>query len=722
VIGAWCCVLVAVWAAAFAVGGKADNSFSLPGAQSERAIQLLTHEFPQEVDATAQIVYRTPPGTTIDDEQSEIQDSVAALQKTDGVATVISPFDDSSLLVAHDGRTAVANVVLDQPLGDLEDNGVTAFDAIESATAPFESPSLSVSVGGELGSVQPIATDDVLVLLGLLAALVVLLVTLRAWAAFTLPVLGAVVGIGVALGLMSLLEAVLSVPTISSVGGVMIGLGVGIDYGLFVVARQQDAVRGGRAPRDATGPVLATAGRAVLTAGSTVVVALLALLVFDVPAVSAIAYAVLIFVVCVVLSAVTLQPAVLAIVGERVVRPSLGHAPEGDDGRGMRWARFVARHAPAALVCGVVLLLVLAVPVFAGDLRLGPLDSSQYPTDSTQYRAFQQTNDAFGPGFTDPFLLVAQLPAGDASAEQQLDAVVTAVEKTPGVAAVLPPRLNTPTNSLAVIEVIPTTGAQDAASADLVTTLRDDTLPAATAGTGIDVLVSGSNAVYVDLDDRIAERLPLFVALVCIVAIVILMVVFRSLLIPLKAAVFDLLTILAVYGVMVAVFSWGWGRSVLGVPQDGPMISLLAPVIFAVLFGLSNDYEVYLLTRMQEVRANGVDARSAVVRGHGHGSRIIVGAALIMIFVFASFAFQPGTSVKQFGFGMAVAILLDAFVTRMVMLPAAMYLGGERMWWLPRFLERLLVRRPVENPAEESGPTPAPAHDTVHEEPAAVDA
>ena len=345
-----------------------------------------------------------------------------------------------------------------------------------------------------------------------------------------------------------------------------------------------------------------------------------------------------------------------------------------------RWADFVTGAAPVMLVLAIVVLLVLAIPVFKGDLRLGPLDNSLYPTDSTQYKAWDLQTKAFGAGSTDPFLLVVQIPAGDAAAQAQITTLVQDVQKTKGVAAVTPPQLNQSKNT-AVLQVIPNTDAQAAATADLVSRLRDDTLPQATKGTELTALVTGRNAIFVDLDERISDRLPLFIGLVVLVALVILGMVFRSLAIPIKAAIFNVITILATYGVLVAFLTFGWGRSWIGIPHDIPVFSLLAPVFFAVLFGLSNDYEVYLVSRMQEERANGADATTAVRRGLGSGGHIVIAAALIMIFVFASYMFQPGAAVKQFGFGMTVAILLDALVTRMTALPAVMRLGGDRMWW-----------------------------------------
>jgi RND superfamily putative drug exporter len=387
----------------------------------------------------------------------------------------------------------------------------------------------------------------------------------------------------------------------------------------------------------------------------------------------------------VVLSALTLQPAIVGAVGERLAtsRVPWARVRSGDEERRtlvQRWADLVTRHAGIALVLALGVLLVLAVPVVKGDLRLGPLDNSLFPTDSTQYRAWEIETDAFGPGSTDPFLVVVEIPSDDTSAEDEMVTLLQDVQAADGVASVTPPELNSD-NSIAVFEVIPSDAAQSEGAADLVSRLRDDTLPDATDGTELTTLVTGTNAVFVDLDDRIADRLPQFIGVVVLIAVLILGLVFRSLAIPLKAAAFSVLTVLATYGVLVAFLTFGWGRSWIGIAADIPVLSLLAPVFFAILFGLSNDYEVYLVTRMQEERQDGADAAEAVRRGLGNGGRIVIVAALIMIIVFASYMFQPGAPVKQFGFGMAAAILLDAFVTRMTLLPAVMRLGGDAMWW-----------------------------------------
>jgi RND superfamily putative drug exporter len=706
VVVGWIVLMAAVWAVGISLDGKASNEFTLPGSSSQDALDLLDANFPTAAGTSATVVYKSRDGKDIATDsalQAKLKDSVTALGKLDGVTTVVSPFDNSALF-SKDGTVALVNVAYADPVEDLPNNGVDAFDDLTDAVSPYRSSALQIELGGPLPGAQPTEIEPMLVVYGLIAALVILAVALGTWWSFAWPVVGALIGVGLGVGLVRILEDFVSVPTISETAAVMIGLGVGVDYGLFVIGRAKDYVDEGQTPEEAAGHAAATIGRAVLTAGATVVIALVALLVFDVPAVTAMAYAVVVVVAGVVLSALTLQPAIVGAVGPRLATSHVpwahrDEADEADGGAGadgtdeadasarsprptilQRWAGLVTRHAAVAAVLAVGVLLVLAIPVFEGDLRLGPLDNSLLPTGSTQYRAWEIESDAFGPGSTDPFLVVVEIPSGDASAQAQVTTLIQDVQAADGVASVTPPQVNDD-KSIAAFEVIPSHGAQTQAAADLVDRLRDDTLPEATDGTDLKALVTGNNAVFVDLDERIEDRLPQFIGIVVLVAIVILGLVFRSLAIPLKAAVFSVLTILATYGVLVAFLTFGWGRSWIGIPADIPILSLLAPVFFAVLFGLSNDYEVYLVTRMHEEREGGADAAEAVRRGLGEGGRIVIAAALIMVFVFASYMFQPGAAVKQFGFGMAVAILLDAFVTRMTLLPAVMRLGREAMWW-----------------------------------------
>ena len=706
----WLLGVVGIWATGISLGGHTNNTFEVPGVQSQEALDQLAVGFPQAAGASATIVYHTTAaGTKVTSSQieSQINASIKDLQGQPDVLFVSDPLNPATPKVSTDGSTALANVQYTKATQDLPGTGQDSFDALEAMQQKYSTPQLQIELGGQLPGAQPIDIKDSVVIFGLIAALIVLLIALGTWWSFAWPVVGALVGTALGMGIVQILERFVAIPTLAETAGVMIGLGVGIDYGLFVTGRFKEAIAAGAEPRQAAGRAVNTAGRASLIAGSTVVVALIALLIFGVPAVSSIALAVAVVVVSVVLAALTLQPAILGWVGKRAEAGKVPWARKDRLDRtpmGERWAHSVTRFAPWAALAGVVVLLALALPVFAGDLRLGPNDNSLYPTSSTQYKAWDLQSQKFGAGSPNPFLMVAEFPTSDTQYKQQIANVQKAMSATPGVAAVSPAQYNSTTApTMGVFSLTPTTTAQAAATADLVTTLRNDTIPPAVAGTKLSVLVSGSNAVFVDLDQRIADRLPAFIGLVILIALIILTTVFRSILVPLKASAMNLLTILATYGVIVMVFTFGWGRSLIGVPNDVPLLSLLAPIMFALLFGLSNDYEVYLVSRMHEEYALHGDARLATKRGHALGSRIVIAAALIMIFVFASYIFQPGTAVKEFGLGMAVAIVIDAFIARMVILPAVMHLGNSKMWWFPHWLDRILPRVDTEGRAGAEG-------------------
>lgn len=684
VIAVWVVAVVGLFVLSGAFGGTATNSLTIPGASSQNALDLVDEQFAVATDANATILFHTPEGTKVTDAAvaAEITEATAAVQKVDHVVAVVPMATPSP--VSADGRTSADTVLFDAVQADLPDNGTTAYDDLQDALAPFDSSTLQVELGGSLADSQPVPSQDIYTLIGIVLALFVLLVVLGTWTSFAWPVVSALAGVLAGLPLLGLLQGVTSVPSIGAIAGVMVGLGVGIDYGLFMVGRFKDHVADGVPAHEAVGRAMSSAGRAVLTAGSTVIVALASLFVFQLDAVTSMAYAVVIFVVCVMLAATTLLPAVLAAVGARITHarvPLALKVPEDEVTRkGIRWTRMVTRHRVISIVVGLVVLAVAALPVFMGDFRLGPLDTSLSPKDSPQYQSWKLQSEAFGPGSPNPFLIVVQTPKSDTDVTAQLATLKEDLGATEGVSYVSAAQQN-PAKTLAVLEVVPTTTAQSEATADTVKRIRDETIPKATEGTDLDVDVSGVNAVFVDLDQRILDRLPIFIGLVVLIALLILGFVFKSILIAVKAAVLNLLVIAATYGLTVLVFTEGVGLSVLGVPAEVPILSLLAPVIFAVLFGLSNDYEVYLVTRAREELDDGASPAEAVDLGVGRGAHIVIAAAMIMAFVFASYMLQPGTTTVQFGFAMTVAILLDALVARMLLLPAILRLGGERMWW-----------------------------------------
>jgi RND superfamily putative drug exporter len=497
------------------------------------------------------------------------------------------------------------------------------------------------------------------------------------------------------------------VPTSASSLAAMIGLGVGIDYSLFIVTRFREARRDGTPVVDASAVASGTAGTAVLFAGTTVVIAISGLWISGLWAVGMLGLAAAIVVATSVVSALTLLPALLGLLGRRIDRlrvPFVGRSRErGRRTASARWAHSVTRHPVAAAVAGTTALLVLAAPAL--DMRLGQADQGTQSLETSQRQAYDLLAEGFGPGFNGPLLVVASTP--DPEAGTQVDALHSAFATTPGVAAVTDPVINSD-GDVVVFEAMPATAPQDAATAELVDRLRTDVVPAATTGADLEVLVGGTTAGFVDLDRQMAERLPILIGAVVVLAFILLMVAFRSILVPLKAAVMNLLSVAAAYGVIVAVFQWGWGRDLVGLSETVPIVSWVPMLLFAILFGLSMDYEVFLLSRIREEYRRTGDPRGSVAEGLTATARVITAAALIMIAVFLAFVANPEPVTKMVGLGLAAAVLIDATLVRMLMVPSLMVLMGRANWWLPRWLDRLLPGERLEAPSPPRAPAPVP--------------
>lgn len=699
VIALWLVVVGGTVTANVVAGGETSNEFTQPGTQSQEASDVLDDQFPDAAGGSATIVFRATGGDALTTQQSQVGDALAEADKLPHVTSVSNPFEQApyGTVSTKDDSIGYATVAYTQPTTEL---GLDASDELQEKVGKFETGALEIEFGGDLVvNTEPVDTglsEEV----GLLAAIIVLLVALGAVAAMGLPIVSAIVGVGTGLAGIGLLANVLTVPSIAPAAAIMIGLGVGIDYSLFVVARYRTGLADGLTPVEAAGRTTATSGHAVVTAGSTVIVALLGLLVFQVPAVSTIAYAIVLVVAISIVSAVTLLPAVLGLVGRNVDwgRIRFVNRPRPEPG-GRKWARFVTRVPLASFAAGVVVLGVVAIPMVG--LELGPSDATDTPTSATEHKAYDLVTEGFGPGYNSPFLMVAELTGNQSDDEATLGQLLTTLQGTNGVAAVNPPsvvpQMFNNSQNTAVFQLIATTDDKDQRTPKLIERLRDEVLPKATDGTGVTVLVGGVSAGYVDLDDRIANRLVIFIALVILLSFVILGAVFRSVAIPLMSGVFNLLVIGAAYGVLVMVFQWGWGLSALGISGETPIVSYLAPIIFAVLFGLSMDYEVYTVSRIAEGHAAGEEPAVAVVDGLGSAARMVVAAASIMFFVFAAFVINDNVVLKMFGLGLAVAVLLDAFVVRMVLLPAALRLLGRGAWW-PAKVRTPPASREVANP------------------------
>jgi RND superfamily putative drug exporter len=515
-----------------------------------------------------------------------------------------------------------------------------------------------------------------------------------------LPIMTALFGIGTGIAFVQLAANGLAMPDFTNQAVAMIGIGVGIDYALLIVTRYRQALHDGRDPESAVVLALDTAGRSVLFAGTTVVIAVLGMLLIDVPAVRGLAIGIALGVFMTMLAALTLLPAVLGFVGRNVDKFGLPNRKRAEgDVEGtfwQRWSQLIQRRPWPFAIAGLTVLLVLAIPVLS--MRLAFADAGNRPTSDTTRVAYDMVSEGFGPGFNGPLLLAAEMPGGEADLAT-LDGLTGQLNETPGIAFATPPQPNE-AGDAAIIQVFPTTSPQSEETANLVDTLREDVVPAATAGTDVDVLVGGITAGAVDYSDYTAEQLPVFIGAVLVLSFLLLMVVFRSLLVPLKAVIMNLLSIGAAYGAIVAVFQWGWFKDLLGVSKSGPVEAWAPMMLFAIVFGLSMDYEVFLLSRMREEYDRHGDNAVAVADGLAVTARVITAAAAIMVFVFGAFILGSDRAIKLFGFGLAFAVLLDATVVRLVLVPATMELLGDRNWWIPRWLDRILPVVHVEPPKD----------------------
>ena len=692
-------LVVAVWIAVAlgaillnrTVGGEAVDDFEVPGVESQAAKDLLQERFPDKAGATAMVVFHTDEGSITDDAWAAgISATIDEVRTLPHVLTVTEPLG-SAQSISADGSTAFAAVQFD---ADTAEVGRSTLHALFDTAAPAEAAGLQVEFGGELPTVLKEESTGPAEAIGVIAALIILLLTFHSVASMFLPLATAITGLLTGLSVVGLLSGLIDIPTMAARLGTMIGLGVGIDYALFILSRHRDQVAAGMPIGESIALTNATAGNSVVIAGSTVVVAILGLQLAGIPFVAALGYSAALVVAVAVLVAVTLMPALLGFVGARVVgncRVKRNRPPKTGHSSWVRWAHWVAHHPWRSSISATVVLLVLALPVL--DMQLGQADAGSAPTDTTHRQAYDLLADGFGPGFNGPLLLAVDLgPDPDPAILDEISSELTA---DPGVRAVSPAQLNE-AGDTALITVVPTTKPQDEATSDLVHRLRDTTLPEVTAGTDVSVLVGGPTAGFIDQSDKISGRLPWFIAAVVALSFLLLMIVFRSLLVPLKAALLNLLSIGAAYGVVVAVFQWGWGRSLIGLDEAVPIASFVPMMMFAILFGLSMDYEVFILSRIREEYQRGHSNIDSVVEGLGATAKVITAAALIMISVFLGFVISPDPTVKMMGVGLATAVAVDATIVRMILVPSTMALVGDPNWWLPRWLDRILPRIDVE--------------------------
>ncbi|MDO8213304.1 MMPL family transporter [Conexibacter sp. CPCC 206217] len=697
VIAAWVALIVAAGALAAASGGAFVNNFSLPGTESQKALDLLQTRFPQASGDSDQIVFKSDGASLSDPAQrAQIAKVIASVRSLPSVASVQSPLQAPGQ-ISRDGSIGFATLLFDKPANDLDRERTR--HVVEVARSG-STATLQVNLGGQAVQAAEQSAESPGEAIGLVVAIVVLLVVLGSFAAMTIPLVVAISAIVASSALIVGLASVVDVANFAPTLAIMIGLGVGIDYALLIINRFRAERSDGADVRSATGVALDTAGRSVLFAGTTVVIALLGMLVLGVGILNAPAVAAALTVALTMLSALTLLPALLRAYGHRV-KPAAAAAPGARGGVWARLSGMIRRRPWAVGAAALVLLLVVASP--ATSLRLGTSDAGTAPSDTTQRHAYDDLASGFGPGFNGPLLVAATLPReGGQAAARQLRATLA---QQSGVANVTTPVLNG-TGDTAVLSVYPSSAPQDEATKDLLTRLRDDVVPRVEQQhSGLDASIGGATATSVDVASVLSSKLPLFIGIVVGLSLILLAIVFRSLVIPLKAAVMNLLSIGASLGVVTFVFQQGHLLSLLG-STAGPIDPFVPVFLFAIVFGLSMDYEVFLVSRMHEEWEHTHDASHSVDRGLTATGKVVMAAAIIMISVFAGFMLGDNRIIQLLGLGLAAAILFDAFVIRLVLVPAVMYLLGRAAWWMPSWLGRRLPRLSVEGP---SAPAPVSA-------------
>ena len=745
VLGVWVVVLVTVFALVGTIGASSDSSFSIPDSESKRGFDTLDAYFDGAGSGrNGSIVFRAEQGIDDPEVQAAMTELFDEVDQIEGV-TVISPYSPQGQTLGQvategdlAGQVAYARIDLAENLSETRSGEIGA-DIVD--LRPTDIDGLQVEVGGQaLGEFEPPESE----LIGLGFAIVILILSFGSVLAMGLPIGVALFGVGIGAGLITLLSNVISVPDFAVTLGAMIGIGVGIDYALFIVTRYREGLKAGLDPEQSTVVALDTAGRAVVFAGFTVVISLLGMYIMGLAFINGLATGAAVTVLVTMIASVTLLPALLGFAQRRVevtrwrgiiaaglvavalvglgltiqpllvglplavvvllaslvVAPLRKELPPRKEKPlrqtiAYKWSRFVQHRPWPIAIFATAFLLLMAVPVLG--LRLGFSDESNFAEDSTTRKAYDLTSEAFGPGTNGPLLLTAELSSPQDL--QVLTGLTETLSATEGVAGVAGPIPNTPQDptaaGAAIIQLTPTTGPQDEATVDLVNALRDDVIPEATAGTDVTVNVSGSVAANIDFSAYLAQRIPIFFAAVLTLSFLLLMMVFRSLLVPLKAVIMNMLSIGGAYGIVVAVFGWGWGASLFNT-AGGPIEPFLPMMMFAIVFGLSMDYEVFLLSRVKEEFDRTGDPKGSVADGLAATARVITAAAAIMIVVFAGFVLEDNRIIKMFGLGLASAVFLDATFVRMLLVPATMELLGARNWWLPRWLDRILPTLNVE--------------------------
>ncbi len=711
---AWIVALLVSGIAAGTAGESFSTNFQLPDSDSTKALNLLKERDPSKSGDQIQVVYTDPSGVTKPAVQDQVNSLLSEIKGFDDVATVSSPADVKKQ-VSQEGTIGFAIVTLDGAAFDLPTSSI---EKIADTVNDSGGDGLEVEAGGDPVRQVEQQAGGAAEGIGLLAAIIILLITFGSVVAMSMPIVTAIVALGTALSLVTLGTHIIDTADFAPALAAMIGLGVGIDYALFVVTRFRSGLRSGLEVREAVLLAMDTAGRAVLFAGATVVVAMLGLFAIGVSFLYGPALAASLAVLLTMTAALTLLPALLSKVGKRIDRlriPGTKRQSETEDEspNWTRWSKLIQRRPWAAALASGGLLIVLAIPVFSIDL--GSADAGTDATDTSTRKAYDLLAEGFGPGFNGPLQIVVDIPndSDPADTKAALATLDKSLADTSDVASVSPPKVNE-AGDLAVYNLFPTTAPQDNATSDLVKNLRDNVIPPVESQYGVTAYVGGQTAVIDDFTTYIAGKLPLFVGVVILLSAFLLMMAFRSVLVPLKAVLMNLLSIGASFGVVVAVFQWGWLGGLIGLDTTAPIDAFLPVMVFAIVFGLSMDYEVFLMSRVHEEWEHRRDASAAVQHGLASTGRVITAAATIMFFVFASFALGGNLTIKLFGVALAAAVAIDAFVIRTILVPAIMELLGKRAWWLPGWLDRLLPRLHVEGSGDAAPqPTATPVTATA---------
>ncbi|MGC5037879.1 MMPL family transporter [Streptomyces sp. DT190] len=695
----WLLALAGVATGAAVAGTTYSNDYQVPGTESGRATELLHEGFPQLGGDSDTVVWHTGSGSVrAADVEQTMSRTLDRIENLPGVASVSSPYDGPGTgRISADGRTAYATVTFDEQAQDIDEGEARA--VVETAHSA-RTDGLQVELGGSAVALTQSSGGHLAEIVGVIVAAVVLLLAFGSLAASLLPIATALVGVGTAYAGIVLLGHAMTVADFAPMLGLLIGLGVGIDYALFIVTRHRRGLKRGLSVPEAATNAVATTGRAVVFAGATVCIALLGMLILRLGFLNGVAIAASLTVILTVAASVTLLPALLSFIGMRALsrreRRRLaehGPQPELPTGFAARWSAFVERHPKLLGAVALVVMAVLALPTFS--LHLGTSDQGNDPRTATTRQAYDLLADGFGPGVNGPLTLVTEVDgADDKLALDNLDGTLRA---TDGVASVTPVTFDSGGHT-AYLTVVPDSSPQSKQTSDLVDRLREEVLPRAESGTSLDVQVGGMTAGYDDFADVIVSKLPVFVGVVIGLGCLLLLLAFRSIGIPLKAAAMNVAAVASSFGVVVAIFQWGWGSELLGLGSAGPIEPFLPVIMVSVLFGLSMDYQVFLVSRMYEEWLETGDNRRAVRVGLAETSRVINSAAVIMISVFLAFVLSGDRVIAMFGIALAAAVALDAFVLRTLLVPALMHLLGGANWWLPRWLDRRMPRISIEPP------------------------